>query len=160
MSSFSDTIDGLDYCINAKVSVAAIVIRVTCVFLEPVVKHVLKPDITLEQRVAIKDLKSTVVKATENMSSGDFSSLGIESYQAEMLSDAYKAITLCELWDYMKSYSPPEEQGFMFSQPSPEIARINQAMKYDGHSGSSYGYTMRVMEFIAKNGWNAYTKRG
>jgi hypothetical protein len=29
-------------------------------------------------------------------------------------------------------------------------------MKFQGHSGASFGMTMRVMELIAKKGWDAY----
>ncbi len=47
------------------------------------------------------------------------------------------------------------KQGFMFSD-APELREIDLHMKYGGHSGSSYAWTMRNMEYIAKNGWNAY----
>lgn len=47
------------------------------------------------------------------------------------------------------------EEGFMFST-SPELTEINKHMKYEGHSGASYGCTMRRIEFIAKKGWGAY----
>lgn len=85
---------------------------------------------------------------------GDFSALPISKSTKEMLSDAYNAISQNELWDYMKTYEP--NNGFMFSQPTSEILRINRSLKYDGHSGASYGCTMREMQFIAKNGWESY----
>ena len=66
-----------------------------------------------------------------------------------MLADADKAITECGLWDWMKTYEPEKGNGFMFTQ-HPNLDRINKAMKYEGHSGSSYGWTMRVMEQVAK----------
>lgn len=47
------------------------------------------------------------------------------------------------------------EQGFMFNDAQ-EIRDIDLQMKYGGHSGSSYGWTMRNMEYIAKKGWDAY----
>jgi hypothetical protein len=49
------------------------------------------------------------------------------------------------------------KQGFMFND-APELREIDLYMKYDGHSGSSYGWTMRNMEHIAKNGWDSYVK--
>jgi hypothetical protein len=49
------------------------------------------------------------------------------------------------------------KQGFMFSD-APELRDIDLHMKYDGHSGASYGWTMRNMEHIAKNGWDSYVK--
>ena len=66
-----------------------------------------------------------------------------------MLADADKAITECDLWGWLKTYVPDEGNGFMFAQ-HPNLDRINEAMKYEGHSGSSYAWTLRVMEQIAK----------
>ena len=87
---------------------------------------------------------------------GDFSVLPISESTKEMLEDAYNAITRNELWDYMKTYEP--NKGFMFSEPSSEILRINNSLKYDGHSGASYSCTMREMQFIAKHGWKSYVE--
>lgn len=41
------------------------------------------------------------------------------------------------------------------------IKQINAAVSnaYGGHSGASYGYTMRVLERIAKDGWDAYANK-
>lgn len=88
------------------------------------------------------------------MPAPDFDTI-YETSDAEMLKDAYAAITKCELWDWFKSYSPEEGRGFMFSS-HPNLERISAAMMYDGHSGSSYGWTMRVMENIAKKGWTEH----
>ena len=73
--------------------------------------------------------------------------------ERELLTDAHQAITACDLWDWMKTYTPDKYKGFVFST-HPNIDRINAAMKYTGHSGTSYGWTMRTMEKIAKLGWN------
>jgi hypothetical protein len=73
--------------------------------------------------------------------------------ERELLIDAYQAITACDLWDWMKTYTPDKDKGFVFST-HPNLDRINAAMKYQGHSGGSYGWTMRTMEHIAKLGWN------
>jgi hypothetical protein len=79
-------------------------------------------------------------------------------HECAMLQDAYDAISQCELWDWMREYTPHANEGFMFDQ-HPNLARILNAMKY-GHSGSSWGWTMRVMETIAKaGGWEAFKKR-
>lgn len=74
---------------------------------------------------------------------------------AAMLQDADAAITQCELWDWLRDYVPENGKGFMFSE-HPNLTRINNAMKYDGHSGSSYVWTMRNMEYIAKHGWTLF----
>ena len=77
----------------------------------------------------------------------------------EFLKSAHKAISLCELWDWMRFYTPPPNTGFGRSK-TPELDRINQQMWKDPingfHSGSSYGAIMREMEFIAKHGYNSY----
>ena len=87
---------------------------------------------------------------------GDFTFLRPEWNEREMLSDAYKAVNISEAWDAMKQ--EPSGGGFMYSDDA-WIKRINSHMKYDGHSGASYGWTMRQIQFIARNGWDAYVQR-
>jgi hypothetical protein len=74
-----------------------------------------------------------------------------------MLEAAIKAINQLEAWDELAHYSPPRNKGFMFDD-SEFIKKINQKIAefYDGHSGSSYGWTMRQIEYIAKNGVDKY----
>jgi ubiquitin len=57
-------------------------------------------------------------------------------------------------WEYLSKYSPPSGQGFMFSDDS-IVNEIGRHMTV-GHSGTSYGYTMRHLEFIAKNGMSKH----
>ena len=76
--------------------------------------------------------------------------------ECEMLHDAYKAITECNLWDWMEHYVPHKNEGFMFAH-HPNLDRLSDSIKYQGHSGSSYGWTMRTMEAIAKSGgWEPF----
>jgi hypothetical protein len=70
--------------------------------------------------------------------------------------NAYQAISLTEMWDYMKK----DRESFMFSSDK-EIEIISKKMTdlgYDGHSGSSFGITMRNMQFIALNGLEEHKK--
>lgn len=55
-----------------------------------------------------------------------------------------------DVWNYLKNYSPPSSTGFMFCDD--EI--VNKIVKNSeaGHSGSSFAWVMRQLEFIAKNG--------
>lgn len=87
----------------------------------------------------------------------NYSSL-FDSHDAEMLQDADNAITQCDLWDWMKSYTPEVGKGFSFSE-HPNLTKINEKMKYTGHSGSSYAWTMRNMEAVAKDGWDVYYRQ-
>ncbi len=85
---------------------------------------------------------------------GIFSSVpGIDNYEASMLQDAYDAITVTEAWDVMRTFS---EESFMFSY-SPILKQVQAQMKTIGqHSGASYGFVMRTMEAIAKDGWERW----
>jgi len=88
----------------------------------------------------------------------DFATI-YSSLECEMLQDAHDAISQCELWDWLGTYTPHANEGFMFST-HPNLDKIQAAMKYTGHSGSSWGWTMRTMQAIAKaGGWDAYLKR-
>ena len=75
------------------------------------------------------------------------------------LKSAHKAISICELWDWLRIYEPPSGYGFMWSSTT-ETKRINNEMSKDPnndlHSGSSRGAIMREMEYIAKNGYKNY----
>jgi hypothetical protein len=78
---------------------------------------------------------------------GDFS----WSPDGDMLEDAYRAITVAEAWDLMKL--DPGEGGYMFGgNPNCKTIRL----QYPGHSGASYGLTMRAMQYLAHYGWNAF----
>jgi hypothetical protein len=91
---------------------------------------------------------------------GDFSVLmgTPDEFFIKYLKDAYDAITKLNLWNDLSQYTPEQNKGFMFSS-SPLLSQITSEMKLmDDHSGSSYGLTMRVMEFISKNGWDSYVK--
>ncbi len=75
----------------------------------------------------------------------------------EFLKSAHKAISICELWNWMRIYEPPA--GFMWSSAT-ELDRINKEMWKDpingNHSGASHSYILREMQYIAKNGYNKY----
>ena len=70
-----------------------------------------------------------------------------------MLENAYQAITVAEGWEFMKTFND-NNYGFMFSD-SPMTGKIMSKMEelgYSGHSGNSFAWTMRTMEFLAKHG--------
>lgn len=82
-------------------------------------------------------------------------------FERACLKSAHRAISTCELWEWLRIYMPRENRGFMWSS-SPELDRINQELWKDplnaNHSGSSYGMIMRIMEYIAKNGYDCYKR--
>lgn len=78
----------------------------------------------------------------------------------ELFKNAHWAITQCELWEWLREYKVDIENGFMFSRTY-ELDRINDKMREQSdvageHSGLSYAVTMRNMNYIAKNGYNAF----
>ena len=87
--------------------------------------------------------------------SGNFEGLPLIEMEKEMLSDMYRTISNLTLWDWLAKPDVPGKDGFMFSN-HPELAKISGAMKYTGHSGASFGYTLRIIELIAKKGWDTY----
>ena len=92
-----------------------------------------------------------------NITDAEFNTISDE-HSRFMLKNAHQAITLTEHWDYMKTFS---DQSFMFSS-NPACSAITKKMSqlgYDGHSGSSFGWTMRQMEFLAKNGKQAFLQQ-
>jgi hypothetical protein len=60
------------------------------------------------------------------------------------------------VWKYLSEYSPPDGRGFQFSAGDDDIVSLVQYQMEVGHSGCSMGWTMRNIEFIAKNGLPAH----
>ena len=73
-----------------------------------------------------------------------------------MLKNAYQAITQTETWGFINQ----DIKCFMFST-TPEIRSISEKMiklGYRGHSRGSFGWTMREMQYIVRNGEEEYKK--
>ena len=85
----------------------------------------------------------------------NFSSLGFDDNSSTMLQDAHQACTRAGAWPWLETFN---EGSFMFSN-HPLISTITEKMEYKGHSGASFGWTMRNMECIAKEGWDTYATR-
>jgi hypothetical protein len=71
------------------------------------------------------------------------------------------AMNETNLWDWLRGYTVEANKGFMFSK-APELNIISNKMDDQNapvkvsHSGASFGFTMRELDFIAKNGFEAY----
>ena len=83
----------------------------------------------------------------------------IDRNTRQSIQNGYRTITNLELWDWLRQYQVNETNGFMFLN-SPNLDRIIQYMESQpdsvGHSGGSFGFTMRHLQFIAKNGLDEY----
>jgi len=83
----------------------------------------------------------------------DFSWIQSENDRV-MIKSAYQAVSNLEGWDKLSTF----QQSFMFTKDQ-EIIKICDKVNElygQGHSGSSMAYTMRVMQYIAKNGFDMY----
>ena len=80
---------------------------------------------------------------------GDFSFISSVNERA-MLTDAYQAVSSTDTWVIMKN-----DPGFMFTKDA-LLTSVGKAMKYTGHSGASYGWTISCMHRIAILGWDLY----
>lgn len=75
------------------------------------------------------------------------------SHDRDMIESAYHAISIAEKWDVLRTIEPEQKRGFMFTtnQQLMELMSLVES-SYGGHSGSSLGWTMRIMQVIAKDG--------
>ena len=84
-----------------------------------------------------------------------------DSHTRSMVSNGYQAVTQLELWPWLKSFEPGST-GFMFSN-DPNITRIGNKMESlpnpPGHTGSSFSFTLRHLQYIAKHGTDEYKKK-
>lgn len=97
---------------------------------------------------------------SSSVARGDFNALNLPTWDREMIESAYKAVeSVPGGWEFLSTYDPGDG-GFMFSKPPPKMEEINDAVnrEYGGHSGASYGMTMRVIQYIAKYGWDNYAR--
>jgi hypothetical protein len=85
---------------------------------------------------------------------GDFTKLKLTHHEKTMLDDAYKAVSITKMWNYIRN-KDFNENGFMFCTDD-ELSKISAAMAYQGHSGASFAWVMRQMEYIAKDGWTMF----
>lgn len=76
----------------------------------------------------------------------------IERYPDEhrrmMVQDAYETASKLELLNEIKTLNP--KNGYMFTE-NIIIDKILKNLKYEGHSGYSFGWTMRQVEYLVKN---------
>ena len=90
-----------------------------------------------------------------------------DSWSSDNLRDGLRAVVRASelekvktkeinVWKYLSEYSPPSDHGFMFGAGDSDIVTLVQDQMEVGHSGASMGWTMRNIEFIAKNGLTAH----
>jgi hypothetical protein len=85
-----------------------------------------------------------------------------DDHEKRMIQDALNA-TLQVPGGLEEMSKDPGNHGFMFSKPSEIRKLIDNALSETPtgglHSGSSYGWTMRNVQAIARLGWNVYVSQ-
>ena len=76
----------------------------------------------------------------------------------EDLLNMANAITILELWDWMKNNEPPEDKGYAWWGHS-NINKIDQTIVKNGHSGATFAHALRIMQYIANNGFDAWQEK-
>jgi len=88
----------------------------------------------------------------------DFSFIN-DSMTRNNMENGHAAVSQLELWSWLKTFEPSENTGFMFSS-HPNVTQIGNKMHSlpdsPGHSGCSFAFTMRHLQYIAKNGMEKY----
>lgn len=80
-----------------------------------------------------------------------------DEHDAMMLLDADKAVTKLDLWEWLAEFNPQTGEGFMFTN-HPNLDKICAAIEYQGHSGSSFAWTMRTIQRVARLGWPTFAQ--
>lgn len=92
---------------------------------------------------------------TQSHSPGNFDYIG-ERSSREMIHTAYHAVNTLELWQYMKR----DTDSYMISNDREFHLIMNKIEKlgFHGHSGCSYAWALRQIQFIAQHGEIAFKK--
>ena len=81
-----------------------------------------------------------------------------DTFERKVFEETFKIISNIDgAWEFFKTFEPNKNSGFMFSE-HPILTKVSNAAEArgHGHSGASWGMTMRTMECIAKSGWDDY----
>ena len=107
------------------------------------------------QQASNKQIPTMTTTTDVHITEAEFNYNIYDSNNRIMLKNAHGAITNAEGWDWIRNF---QGQSFMFSNDEMigKISKNMVALGYDGHSGGSYGWTMRWMEYLAKNGKDAF----
>lgn len=106
-----------------------------------------------EQTTPVMPPKPPVIRIKPNRGTGNFDYVQ-NKYERKMLSTAFQAVNLTETWDFVEK----PIDSFMCSGDKRVRAIYNkiEELGYHGHSGSSFGLTMRNMQQLAQKGEEAF----
>ena len=72
-----------------------------------------------------------------------------------LLKEMADTVDRLELWFWFKNEDPPEDRGYMYWGHE-NISKISKGLPSNPHSGATFGYAMRCMQAIAKQGFNQW----
>lgn len=110
---------------------------------------------TKEEDAKWRNFREANLKFKDKIGDGNMEYIKNPTTRA-MCTNAWKAITFSNNWDFVAQ----DIDSFMFSN-DPRIDEITEKMielGYDGHSGSSFGNTMRNMQYLVRNGEDEFKK--
>tara|TARA_B100001059_G_C17794289_1_gene562087 strand:- start:384 stop:689 length:306 start_codon:yes stop_codon:yes gene_type:complete len=73
------------------------------------------------------------------------------------LKDMADTVNRLGLWEWFRNEEPPKDKGYMY-WIHPNINKISAGLEDNQHSGATFGYAMRCMQDIAKNGFKNWEK--
>ena len=74
-----------------------------------------------------------------------------------MLKEMADTVDRLQLWDWFRNEDPPGGSGYMFWGHE-NVSLINCNLPNNEHSGATFGFAMRCMQSIAKNGFDEWKK--
>ena len=101
----------------------------------------------------MKNLKQE--KSKEMQPEGNFYSLGFSKDEIAGLLTAYSYISANKCWDILARRDVPGDSGFI-TPKHPDFHVIHFISLMKQLEIPSFGFVMRQMEFIAKNGWTGF----
>jgi len=105
-------------------------------------------------------MENAINESSETDESSETSTFSFirDKWERQMVENGYQSINELELWDWLKTYEP-DRFGFMLSNDD-TVLLISQKMQSlpnrPNHSGASFGHSMRILQYIAKEGLDKF----
>ncbi|MCB1135782.1 MAG: hypothetical protein KDK78_05910 [Chlamydiia bacterium] len=108
-----------------------------------------------EAKTAYKNSLELAGRKASDYKRGDFSFINDPLTQT-CYKHAFDAIEKLQVWDFFDE-EPPKDCGYMFWS-HPTLSLLSKELTEDGHSGMSWGFTMRGMQRIRAMGWESWVE--
>lgn len=103
----------------------------------------------------LSTLDQPTVGSSKMMTVHNYQALGFKEEEVKMLTDFDKAVSKTwGGWEFMRTFN---DGSFAWASGG-MINKINASLTYDEHSGSTYEWTARRIQRVAKEGWETFAK--